>query len=154
MNSHIFSLAIQITMLAGLLSIVFLLIMPAIPFFNNKDAHIEKRSVLEISNSLTGTQQLIISRAKKLLEKQSDALIEVVATGKGISLLFHNTSFKEDIQSLINKGVVFTVCQFSLQQLENRLGHPVELLPRVRLIADGHSYAEGLKESGYIDELA
>ncbi|WP_455212313.1 hypothetical protein, partial [Kaarinaea lacus] len=114
----------------------------------------DQRSVLEISDSLAASQRLTIGRAKKLVEQSTSAIIEVVAVGKGISLLVLDTPYQQEIQSLMNRGVVFTVCQCSLLRLVEKIGHPVSLLPGVNMTRDGYSYAENLKNSGYIDEFA
>ena len=154
MNAQIINLIMQITMLAGLATILFLLIMPILKWFRNDSIPSESRSVLEITDSLEASQRLTITRAKQLLELSATALIEVVAVGKGVGLLCHDTPHKHQIQSLMEKGVVFTVCEGSLQQIGKKIAHSVEVLPGVHKVADGHHYAEALKDSGYVDEFA
>ncbi len=153
MNTHILNVALQLAMFAGLLSIVFLLLMPTLPFFQKKPTSNNVLSVLEINDSLTGNQQLIIARTKKLSEKKPGPHIEVVASGDGIGLLFSTSPYRQEILSLISKGVIFTVCQKSLRQLETKIHRSVDVLSGVRFANDGHVYAEQLKDNGYIDEL-
>ena len=154
MNTHLLNLFLQIAMVMGLLSILLLLIMPTMKAFQDDTAVGASRSVLEISDSLTARQRLVITRAKNLLEQSAAAVIEVVAIGKGVNLMLHDTPYQQEIQSLVSKGVVFTVCQRSLQRLTETIGHPIKVLEGVNVTQDGRAYAEGLKENGYIDELA
>jgi len=154
MNTHVFNLIMQVTMVIGLLSILLLLIMPALKAFQNDNAPAEYRSVLEINDSTTASQRMTVARAKKLLEQSAAAVIEVVAVGKGIGFLMNDAPCKQDIQLLMNHGVIFTVCQRSIEKVAKNIGHPIDVIAGVRLTPDGHSYAERLKDDGYIDEFA
>jgi len=151
---HVFNVVLQVIMLVGLLSILFLLIMPTIKGFQNNSELVERKSVLEISDSLAHRQRLTIIRANMLLTHSTAVCVEVVAIGKGIGLLFHDSPLKHEIRSLMDKGVVFTVCQRSLRQIEQKLAHSVAVLPGVQMVENGYRYAEELKDKGYLDEFA
>ncbi len=153
MNNNILIITLQSLMVVGMLSISILLIMPAIPYFNSTQPDAE-RYALEVKHSLAGHQKQALAQAKKLASQVAGEYIEVIAVGKGTSLLVNSTPYKEDIQLLMDKGVIFSLCQFSLQQQEVKQGHPIETLPGIRLIEDGHGYAENLKNNGYYDVLA
>ena len=151
---HVFNVVLQVTMVVGLLLILFLLIMPTIKGFQNNSETVESKSVLEIADSLAHSQRITIVRANMLLAQSTAVFVEVVAVGKGVALLFRDSPLKYEIQSLMDKGVVFTVCQRSLRKIEQKLAHSVAVLPGVHMVADGHRYAEELKERGYLDEFA
>jgi len=142
-------------MVGVMFSVAFLIVMPAIPFFS-KDPLITTKSVLEISDSLQGNQQLVISRAKKLCVTLPGKHIEVVAVGKGIDLLLsdYDSANQHEIQSLMRRGVVFSICQHSLQELTHRLGRPIQIIEGVQRVPDGRCYADDLKNNGYLDILA
>jgi intracellular sulfur oxidation DsrE/DsrF family protein len=154
MNHPTLNFIIQVTMVMGLLMVVYLLVAPVMTGFLGPKKLIESRSVLEITDSRNESQRMIVTRAKNMLEENPSVRIEVVASGRGVNLLTQNSSQKQSIQSLINQGVVFTACENSLQQLSSNKYTPTALLTGVRLTPDGHSYAEQLKNDGYIDELA
>ena len=154
MNISALNVVLQITMVAGLSSIVFLLVMPTIKVFNKSKLSADSKSVLEIADSTSANQLLTIARANKLLLDNSKALIEVVAVRNGISLLSIESPHRDKISALMEKGVMFTICQHSVKQHEKKTSRAFDTLPGVRIEQDGHVYAEGLKDNGYIDELA
>ena len=53
----------------------------------------------------------------------------------------------------MEKGVVFSACQKSLDVLSGQLGRSLEILEGVKVIGDGEQYAKYLKGQGYIDGL-
>jgi intracellular sulfur oxidation DsrE/DsrF family protein len=154
MNIQLLNLIMQGTMVFGLMLMLLLLIMPVIKGDRNNSSSARRHSVLEIGDSMTASQRFTLTRANKLLEQSNNTSIEIVALGNGVNLLLHDTPYKLDIQSLMNKGVIFTVCELSLKTLAERIGHSLEVLPGVRKTQNGHHYAEQLKDIGYIDELA
>jgi len=159
MNSLTLNFFLQVSMIAGLLLVAYLMIMPVIAGIvgsakNSNIRQLDNRSVLEVVDSRNDTQRMVIARLKNMLEINPKAQLEVVARDEGINLLFTYSVHKQAIQNLMQQGVLFTACQKSLQRLSKRTAFPVEILPGVRLIADGKFYAEQLKNAGYIDELA
>ena len=154
MNTQLAILFMQIIMVICLSVIGLLLVLPVISAMSNNKAPVTARHVLEITDSSAAKQRMTIGCAISLLEQNATAIIEVVAVGKGVNLLFDNTPHKQAIQSLLNKGVVFTLCQQSLLQLSEKIGRSIETIPGVKMTQDGRSYADNLKDLGYIDELA
>jgi len=157
MNNPTSNIFLQVAMITGLLMIIYFLCMPVVAgLYNNaknKEKQKQVQSVFGLSNSQTAAQNLVINRAKTLLSRNPNATIEVVVWLDGINLLTNNSAHKQAILSLMQQGAVFTACQNSLNRLTSELPNTV-LLPGVRLIQDGYSYAEQLKNNGFIDELA
>lgn len=141
-------------MAAGLLMIIYLLVMPVISGLLSSSKLVQTRSILEVSDNRKNTQRMVVTRLKNMLDASPGATIEVVAWGDGINLLRCGSTQQQAIQSLMEQKVIFTACQNSLQQLAANSSTAVELLPGVRLTPDGPRYAERLKDDGYIDELA
>jgi intracellular sulfur oxidation DsrE/DsrF family protein len=154
MHTQIFNWILQGIMATGLLAILMLLVTPAIKAYFGDGVPNKIQSVLEVNDSVNGKQRLALARAKKLLEQSATPLVEVVAVGKGVTMLVQNSPYNEEILSLMNKGVVFTVCQNSLRQMAGQLSHTLAILDGVRVAQDGHRYAEKLKDDGYVDEFA
>lgn len=154
MNISVINVALQITMVAGLLSIVFLLIMPTIKKFNKSETPISIKTVLEIADSTPADQLHALARAKQLLLENSKNMVEVVALRNGISLLSKQSPHREKISSLMEQGVIFTICQLSVNLHESKTHRAFDILPGTRTAQDGRVYAEALKDNGYIDEFA
>ena len=154
MKLDVVGLILQTIMITGLGLVILLLILPIFINASPKNSAKPVQFVLEVLNSNTGIQQAIIARIKKLLEQHSgQTQIEVVTAEKGVYFLLNDTRYFADIQKLMDKGVVFTVCQKTLSNLSQKLGSSLETLKGVKFVGDGRLYAEQLKESGYIDEL-
>lgn len=140
-------------MLIGLSAVSFLLLLPLMS--KRRSTNKLTKYIIECTDSVNATQKLVLARAKTLLEQHKGlCLIEVVAMGSGVELVSRNTRFFQDIQELVKKGVVFSVCLLSLQNLTQQIGHPIELTSEVKSVQDGHQYAEQLKENGYIEALS
>jgi len=136
--------------------IVYFLFMPVlVGIFNKvKSSPTITYSVLEINDNNANTQRMIVTRVNNMLNRSPANHIEVVATGSGIHLLAQDSKHNPAIQSLMGRGVIFTVCENSLKKLSATLSASLPLLPGVKLTPDGHRYAEQLKDNGYTDELA
>ena len=154
MKNSALTIFLQIAMTTGLLMVVYLLVMPVVAGIFGSEKLVTRNSVLEIDNSLNSTQRMVVTRARNILNRTPNALVEVVASGNGVSLLTTNSTHKQAILSLMTQGVVFTACQNSLKRMTEKALISDELLPGVRLTEEGHRYAEQLKDNGYIDELA
>lgn len=155
MQNHLLTIATQYILGVGLLTMLMFLVIPMIKSSYQGSLPTYASYVLEFNDSKLSIHKMLMNRIRKLITQHQGAVkIEVVATGKGVCLYEDGNSFDRDIRILLAQGVIFTACQQSVQALERLLGHPIALIPGVHIIADGHSYAEKLKNAGYIDELA
>lgn len=155
MQHHLLNTTAQFIMGIGLLTILMFLVVPVIKSSYQVSAPRPAAYVLELGDSKLSTQRMLINRIRKLISQNNHASkVEVVATGKGVCFYEEDNIFAKDIRTLASLGVVFTACQQSIKSLEFAVGHPLALIQGVQLRADGHMYAESLKNEGYIDELA
>jgi intracellular sulfur oxidation DsrE/DsrF family protein len=153
MLADIVVIILKSLMLIGLCAVSFLLLLPLIS--KHKSINKLTKYVIECTDSVTSTQKLVITRTKALLEQHKGLCqIEVVAMDNGVDLVTNNAFFHTEIQNLIKKGVVFTVCLLSLQSLSQKIGHPFELTDNVKTVQDGHLHSEQLKENGYIEAMS
>jgi intracellular sulfur oxidation DsrE/DsrF family protein len=154
MGKNLIDLTLQIVMMGGLVGVLALLVAPFINFGTKPLVYTPTQHVLEISDSLANTRQMVIGRIGKLLAQDNQGMkIEVVAVGSGINVLLRESKLAREIESLIARGVGFTACELALTSLSKSIGHGIDLVGGVKRVPDGHRYAESLKDEGYIDEL-
>lgn len=154
MGKNLIDLTLQIVMMGGLVGVLALLVAPFINFGIKPLVSTPTQHVLEISDSLANTRQMVIGRIGKLLAQDNQGMkIEVVAVGSGINVLLRESKLAREIESLIARGVGFTACELALTSLSKSIRHGIDLVNGVKRVPDGHRYAESLKEEGYIDEL-
>lgn len=154
MGKNFIDLTLQITMIGGLVGVLVLLGAPFFNFASKAQVSTPTQHVLEISDSLTNTRQILLARIEKLLVQDNQGMkIEVVAVGSGVNILLRESLQAREIESLMVRGVGFTACELALTSLSKRIRHGVDLIGGVKRVPDGHRYAESLKEEGYIDEL-
>jgi len=141
-------------MMGSLVGVLLLLVAPFINFGNKAPVSTPTQHVLEISDSLANTRQMLIGRIGKLLAQDNqDMKIEVVATGSGVNVLLRESHLAREIESLIARGVTFAACELALTSLSKSIRHGIDLVNGVKRVPDGHRYAESLKDDGYIDEM-
>ena len=104
--------------------------------------------VLQVSE---GTKQakLALYMAKRDLELDPRARVEIVAYGAGVQFLQNDTLFSDEgpkVAALAARGVVFKVCENSLRA--SALG-PGDLLPRVKVVPSGTLEIARLQREGY-----
>jgi len=104
--------------------------------------------VLQVSE---GTKQakLALYMAKRDLELDPRARVEIVAYGAGVQFLQSDTLFSDEgpkVAALAARGVVFKVCENSLRA--SALG-PGDLLPRVKVVPSGTLEIARLQREGY-----
>ena len=154
MNNAILNTALQSIMFIGLASVFILLLIPVISARFSKTPDRPSRHMFAITDNVSHSQRNVIARTKKLLEiHNGKAQLEIVALGNGVSLLTKGSHYHKDITTLMEKGVVFSACQKSLDVLSGQLGRSLEILEGVKVIGDGEQYAKYLKGQGYIDGL-
>ena len=153
MNHPTLNLVLQVIMLTGLFLIFLSLAVPLAMGYFASPAKAAERTVLEISDSRSGSRQRLFARANRLLQDNPAMQIEIVARDKGINLVTNHSAHRPAVLALQKQGVRFTACDISLQRLIAESQSPIELLPGVQLIADGQRFAEQLRDEGYTDEL-
>jgi intracellular sulfur oxidation DsrE/DsrF family protein len=153
-KSTVFDLVLQIVMLGSLVVVFALLVAPFINVWNKTAVPVATQHVLEITDSLANTRQMILGKIKNLLSQPHQGTkIEVVAIGAGVNMLARESSFAREVEGLMAKGVIFSACELALTSLSTSIRHGIDLIEGVKRVPDGHRYAEGLKNDGYIDEM-
>ena len=71
--------------------------------------------VIQLSGNDEKIQKATIGQVNNLLKALLNIRIEVVTHSHGIDLLFKNSSFKDHLEKLQDKGVAFLVCQNALE---------------------------------------
>ena len=112
---------------------------------------VEHRLVLQLSDSETEKQAMVLSVAYNLLEAYGlDHIdIEAVAFGPGIDLLRANSPYRVKVDSLIAQNVRFSVCMNTVNTIERETGVPVALNPLARKVKAGVARILTLAEAGY-----
>lgn len=155
MGKGLFDLVLQTTMMGGLMAVFILLVAPFLNIGGKNRVPVPTQYVLEVTDSLAATRRMVVGRIKKLLSQGDQPnQIEVVAVSNGINILMNDSSYARELEAFMVKGVKFTACKRALDTVTHKIGHSIALIDGVNIVADGHVYAEGLKDGGYIDELA
>ena len=91
----------------------------------------EKKIILQISDNDPSKQTLVLNVANNLIKEygQDKVVIEIIAFGPGLRLLFADNSNKGRIQALDQSGVAFSACSNTKRNMSKKLGHPVKLNP-------------------------
>ena len=154
MNNAILNTVLQSIMFIGLASVFILLLIPVISARFSKTPDRPSRHMFAITDSISHSQRGVMARTKKLLEiHNGKAQLEIVALGNGVPLLTKDSHYHKDITTLMEKGVVFSACQKSLDVLSGQLGRSLEMLDGVKIVEHGVQYTEYLKDQGYINEV-
>ena len=155
MQSQLLNTVTQLVMGIGLFMVVLLLVLPVFKPSYGEYQNRYLSYVLEVKDSKLSTQRMLMKRIRKLLGTNKGAVkLEVVATGKGVCLFENGSLHQSETLTLAEMGVKFTACRDSLHTLERAIGHTIQIMPGVELVADGRVYAEKLRDDGYIDETA
>lgn len=107
--------------------------------------------VLQETDGNVQRQGLVLNVAANLLKAYgSNADVEIVAFGPGISLLFANSPHAQRISSLAQQGVRFSACMNSLRKVTKKLGHEPALNPAAKKVPAGIVRIIDLVDAGYI----
>ena len=79
---------------------------------NNK----QQKVVFQLSNNDTVVHKSLVRQLNNLLKATPDIKIEVVTHGPGVEFLSGNTSFKNNIETLHQKGIAFLICRNTLTE--------------------------------------
>lgn len=79
--------------------------------------HAQHHLVLHLTSADSMVYKGLFKNLHHLKEGFGDSLqIEVVMHGKGVDLMYKNTSFKTQIDKWVSKGIVFVVCENTLME--------------------------------------
>lgn len=117
------------------------------------DAHpfAEHFLALQVSSADHTRQSHIISVAQNVLKHYGpdQVAIDVVGFGPGVRMLFADSQYGEQIESLIVQGVRFDACGNTLDSIERKTGKRPKLLQGVHLVQAGVPRLLHLSEHGY-----
>jgi len=108
--------------------------------------------VLHISDMDPFKQELILNNASNLLEAYppGEVVIEIVAYGPGLRLLFDENVNAKRIDSLFQSGVKFSACGNTLKGMTKQLGYEPKLNPDATVVPGGIVRIGELVKKGYI----
>lgn len=107
--------------------------------------------VLQVTDSNPKRQVVALNVATNLMQAfGTDADIEIVAFGPGISLIFANNPYAAKIKALAQQGVRFSACENSLKKAAKKLGHEPALNPEAHKVPSGIVRVVNLVDAGYI----
>ena len=111
----------------------------------------EHRIVLQLSDSDTGKQGLVISIAYNLLKAYDPdkVAIEVVTFGPGIDLLRPDNANRKRVESLVAQGVRFDLCLNTVDTIERETGKRPDIIPEAIPVQVGVGQILSLTENGY-----
>jgi len=111
----------------------------------------EHHIALQISDGSQEKQKLVLSIAYKLLEVYGpDSIdVQVVAFGPGIDLLRADSPNRKRVDSLIEQGVRFNVCSYTIETIAKKTGKRPTINPRAVEVANGVPYLLSLSEKHY-----
>ena len=112
---------------------------------------IEHRLVLQLSDDSEGKQHQVLNNAENVMKVfgPDKVAIEVVTFGPGITMLQEGNSNAEHIRSLKVQGVVFDVCQNTIDTWEKNNGKPFPISAQARRVPSGVAQIMTLVEHGY-----
>jgi len=99
----------------------------------NKQIQTQK-VVIQLSSNDTLVHRSVLKQLHHIKKAIKNVTIEVVTHGPGIELLSKQSPFKNTIEALNLQGVVFLVCQNTLNE---KKVSPEELLPLIKIIPSG-----------------
>ncbi|MDH5370136.1 MAG: DsrE family protein [Gammaproteobacteria bacterium] len=136
--------------------IKFLLtILTAIVFYGTATAGIveEHKLVIQVNTEEAKNQEIALNYAVNVLNhyEPGEVKVEIVAHGAGISLLSKSrkNKFTSRIESLVKSGIVFSVCNNSINDIEKKYRKKPEIIEGVKIIPDGTVRIMRLQEKGY-----
>ena len=108
--------------------------------------------VLHISDMDPSKQELILNNASNLLDAYppGEVVIEIVAYGPGLRLLFDENVNAKRIDSLFQSGVKFSACGNTLKGMTKQLGYEPKLNPDATVVPGGIVRIGELVKKGYI----
>lgn len=106
---------------------------------------------LQLSEADAGRQALLLSVANNMLRAYGpdNIVIEVVAFGPGVRLLYAGSAQHKAVVSLMAQGVRFDVCDNTLDTIRRKQGEVPPLDPGVKHVAAGVARLLELSEHGY-----
>lgn len=112
----------------------------------------EKKVVLQLSDASAEKQTLVLNVANNLIKHYGpdNVVVEVVAFGPGLRLLFKDNANKDRVQSLVVSGVEFAACQNTVKGMSKVLGHPPKLSSHAKPVPAGVARIIELHEKGYL----
>ena len=112
----------------------------------------EKKVVLQRSDASAEKQTLVLNVANNLIKHYGpdNVVVEVVAFGPGLRLLFKDNANKDRVQSLAVSGVEFAACQNTVKGMSKVLGHPPKLSSHAKPVPAGVARIIELHEKGYL----
>ena len=108
--------------------------------------------VLHISDMDPSKQELILNNASNLLEAYppGEVVVEIVAYGPGLRLLFAENVNAKRIDSLFQSGVKFSACGNTLKNMTKQLGYEPKLNADAKVVPGGIVRIGELVKQGYI----
>lgn len=77
----------------------------------------EHKIIFQLSNCDTLSHKALMKQIGNILSVSLTTQIEVVCHGPGLSVLVtHQSTITEKIKFFVNKGVVFSACEFSMKE--------------------------------------
>lgn len=106
---------------------------------------------LQLSEKTPARQALVLSVANNMLKQYGPDLIaiEVVTFGPGVRLLFADSPLRKQVDSLVEQGVRFDVCENTLDSIKRKTGKMPVLDPHAVKVRAGVAQLMELREQGY-----
>ena len=102
-----------------LVLIVSLLCMSTAALAQSKDAEKQHRVVFHLASADTLAYLAVVRQINNMLSVWPTAKIEVLANNQGVNMFRRDRATQEkQIQALIEKGIVFAVCQNSMRSMK------------------------------------
>jgi len=102
--------------------------------------------VIQLSNDSPEVQKATIAQIHNLLNAIPGILIELVIHSKGISLVLNNSTFRKDIENLVNNEVSLKVCKNTMTVLKLQES---DLLPLVTIVPSAVAYIVFMQQQGW-----
>lgn len=104
------------TKMRSLISIFFLLIV-GLPVHAQVVSEAEHRIIFQLVSGNSETHTKFLRQINNILTAAPNSNIEVVTHGFGVDLLkIKDNEFEQDLESLVEKGVNFVICENTLKQ--------------------------------------
>ena len=99
----------------------------------------EHRMVIQVNTEEMIVQKMALLNASNLKKHfgASQADVEIVVYGPGLSLIKQHSPFAHRITELQKDGVVFSVCEGTLKTIQEKTGAEPELLPGMQRVKTG-----------------
>lgn len=106
---------------------------------------------LQLSEKNPARQALVLSVANNMLKRYGPDLIaiEVVTFGPGVRLLFADNPLRKRVDSLVEQGVRFDVCENTLDSIKRKTGKFPTLDPNAVKVRAGVARLMELQQRGY-----